>query len=203
MKMKLAGVVLALGAALTITSIADVSVNFSINSSFRVYTDVTLTTQAPVDTWLAQLIWSSDGTANDLDPSNPLNPTGEEISLVILQPDQAAGYIFSTDYSQETNPQTGLPWPGSTTQTYTDLYYGSTLAGGYVYARFFYSTTPEIGDVYVELTPSAQLAAAPTANAYVLGQNVYFDTEIVPEPTTMALFGLGIVTLALRRKLRA
>lgn len=153
-----------------------------------VYTDSLLTTRATVNTWTAQLIWSNDSTADMFtDTMNPLTSLGAgETQLALLTPSYSNGRITGTDYLDS-------GFPESTTQTYSQT-------GGYVYARLFNSLTPGEGSYYYQTPVSGPMAAAPTINTLFYGK-VYFDTQIVPEPSTYALVALGVGIIVLRRRM--
>jgi hypothetical protein len=172
----------------------DISIDFRNNPSpttQSIFTDATLVTRAPIGTWCVQLIWSSDNTADMFtDVLNPLTSLASgEVQLARLFPDASAGRILSTDYTDQ-----GFA-TASTTQTYAQN-------GGYVYARFFNSTTPTVGSSYYELPISGLMAASPSVNQ-VYYSNSYFDTPIVavPEPGTYGLLIVGIGLIALRKRL--
>lgn len=173
------------------SSVADISVTFRNDSGQSVFTDSSLTTAAPIGTWAAQLIWSSDSTADMFtNPDSPLTSLAPgEVQLALLFPDASAGRILSSDYTDA-----GFA-TASTTQTYAQN-------GGYVYARLFDSTTPGVGDYYVQLPISGLMAGPPSVNQYTYS-NTYFNTPIVavPEPSTYALVALGLGIIALRRRL--
>jgi hypothetical protein len=84
----------------------------------------------------------------------------------------------------------------STTHTFTGAY-----AGGYVYARFFQTLTPVGGDYYNTSALSGALADYPSLNTYNVA-GITMDQTIVPEPGTLALLGLGLAAVALRRRMR-
>jgi hypothetical protein len=92
---------------------------------------------------------------------------------------------------------------------------GARPAGGFVYGRIFQDSTPNVNDwVYVgpviaaaNLNPSAEPPPAP--QEYILNRDTtgFGDAidgangmQVVPEPTTMALLGVGLAVLGLRKR---
>ena len=157
------------------------------------------TTPLPVGS-IAQLIWTSDSTisAAATNGANVLVPTGGEILLSqIALTDEGAIYEGAATYNEEDY------WIGDT----------NYFANGYVYTRVFaYLASSGVptndtwygeGPVTTDGPISSQHASSPPAptptditgaNSFTLNQQV-----VIPEPTTMAIMGIGLLTLASRR----
>jgi len=144
----------------------------------------------------AQLIWSVDNIADALDPFNVAGSyvSGDDILLRSFSVSNLYG-----DYGA------GAP------TIYSDVGYGVTLAGGYVYARIFDGSTPNVGEYYHASSPLLATAYNPGAPVLqTLDQNAdpsfpafganELNTLIVPEPSVLAFLGLGGLALAARRR---
>lgn len=163
----------------------------------------------PVDTWLVQLIWSGDGTLGAIDPGNPLAVSGNDIVLRTFTPHQSAGRLRANDYA---SPYASPPATAFVIQQYLESDYTmpasyTTFVGGSVFARVFESKTPTVNEYYHEYTftgtisaPNIDTGADTTFTATM--PNSYMDTQIVPEPSTYALFGMGLMLVGLVRKFR-
>jgi len=94
---------------------------------------------------------------------------------------------------------------------------GTTIDAGYLYAYVYQDTTPGVGDKFIAstvLTPPGSGWGDPTATPPGTNPSIelapgaqartdtspYSVVSAVPEPGTMALFGLGMITLAARRR---
>ncbi len=194
---------------------ADFSINFRTTpAASKVYNTSSFTVGNEATGWLLQLIWSPDNTPTPLNPSDPLSLGSGEIELIRLSPVTTAGQIKSADYNSAPLPalaQPGFTWlADSTTQTYSENNYGLAANGfmnGYVLARIFSDTAPAAGETYHQFAlsgsvPDSSSGPTPTVT-YSITTSTYFDTTIVPEPSTYALFGMGIVIVGLVRKFRA
>ena len=143
--------------------------------------------------FLAQLIWSPDNVASPLDIANPLVPTEGE-TVLLSENLFIDGAVFDP---------TG------------NRIFDDSIAGGFVYTRIFDSAAPAIGDFYGENAPTGNTATAHpnspglaiettepatvTGNAALVGP-IAVTTEIIPEPGTLALLGLGALTALWRRR---
>ncbi len=102
------------------------------------------------------------------------------------------------------------------TGTLTDaMVGGNTISDGYVYGYVYETGAPSAGDAYLMTQIYGPSTTGPWGNAGaalppppneidfapsqggVMGDSVNF---VVPEPGTMALFGLGLLTIAARRR---
>ena len=184
---------LAMGSSSALANVS-LSIDFRNVTGNSVFSDAAETIRAPVGTWCAQLIWSSDAIADPFtDPTHPLTSLAVgEVQLALLTPSASAGRILSSDYTAA-----GFG-TASTTQPY------STASDGYVYARLFNSVTPTVGSMYTQVAISGGMAEAPTVNTYQYS-NSYFNTSIVavPEPGTFGLALIGLGLIALRRRLHS
>ncbi len=159
------------------------------------------TTPVPAGS-LVQLIWTSD---------NAYHPAVEG------QLD-AAGYLTSGDYIfyQGSCPANG-GWLGDLdgTAIYDETDTGGTyIPSGYVYARVFntLTTSPTAGTWFVQSSlvpvvneqtntpadPLDRVDIAPTAGSGTMNQQV----SAVPEPASVAMFGLGAVAVLFWRRRR-
>jgi hypothetical protein len=144
------------------------------------------TGRLPVGT-IVQLLWNSTSVIPDLDPFNPLVPT-------------AGSILLNTTFS--------------TAGRISDLYTSSDagLVGGYVYARVFNAADPMlvgIGTAYLERFASGTgplVLATPDPTTTLQfditpgGSNIWLDQTVIPEPSVMALMGLGGLLMAIRRR---
>ncbi len=152
---------------------------------------------------LVQLIWSGDTVA---DTANNIGnyTTGDDVWLMnlTLTEDGIVGGDFD-EYGW-------FPVGANPTPNYNN----ASDPGGYVYARIFEDTTPDPLDWYyagalvaVEVldpvgpppdNPQLYQMNRDTVNGdYVDGT---YGGQVVPEPTTWALFALGAVVVGLRRR---
>lgn len=161
---------------------------------------------------LAQLIWSSDNVidAVDIGDANYVSGNDTLLTSVVITEDGVAGNF--DEYSVQTYN------PG-----FDDG--GVQPNGGFIYARLFQDNSVGVGDWYYngsilaasDLNPAA--VPAPTAQPYDMTQpgeyshlgadmnaiDGAFSFQVVPEPGTMGLLALGLVTLggAARRRRKA
>lgn len=148
----------------------------------------------------AQLIWTPTASIDIVDPSNGANGyvSGDDIFLDSFTFTTGGG--ANTTYGDFSN--------GS--EIYTDAAYAgvlgtNVLANGFVYYRVFTDNSPDGGEFYYD-------SATLDANAYTGVESPQsldqentsagneLDTQIVPEPTTLAFMGIGSILVALRRR---
>ena len=149
---------------------------------------------------IAQLIWSQDATMSPYNPTDALVVNSNEVLLAQIA--TAAG---------DDNPiQIGAAQYDEETYGISDTNY---FANGYVYVRVFdylqANGTPTNDTWFIEATVTgpvySQHASSPPASTSVditggFGNSVSLnDQVVVPEPTTMAIMGIGLLTLVSRR----
>lgn len=146
----------------------------------------------PVGSWI-QLIWTDAAT-------EPVTAIGNSLLL--------PGEVLLATHSYQGTPTfVG----GLNQQQYNSGTYGmndATFHAGHVLVRG-YDANPSAGDHYLQGGWVATLNADPgfpndynDAQLIPGGNPIPVDMTIVPEPCAMALFGLGALTLVVRRKLR-
>ena len=150
------------------------------------------TTPLPIGS-IAQLIWSPDPTISEFSPTDALIPDSSEVLLLqIATTDPGAIYYGVTSFIES---DYGL----------SDTNY---FADGYVYMRVFdyllTNGTPTPGTQYGEgpnptvtgSVPSQHTAIPPLPTTVDITDGNYF---IIPEPASMAIMGVGLLTLTARR----
>ena len=167
--------------------------------------------------------WGVDGTIYRSDGVTPL-PTGSILQLIwsvdalISTPPAGSNYLIPTDgevlLKQITLASDGSFYDGST--TYDELDYDKAdtnyFVGGYVYTRVFdqlgsgtptndtwfgdgpASLTLVSGSQHVTPKPLPVYTDITGGESFTLNQQV-----VIPEPTTMAIMGIGLLTLVSRR----
>ena len=182
--------------------------------------------QSTAGTWLAagayvQLIWSADavysgfgGGGSGIDQTSAsassgtyLSQYGDYVLWAGVTPDLGGWYTAITDLdgnNQYANSDVG----------------GANINSGYVFAYVYIDGTPAQGEIFARSTmigdgtpsglsdisvlPPDELDVAPSATLVLdTGPSGGFTVQPdIPEPGTLALFGLGLLTLAVRRKRR-
>ncbi|WFB34323.1 PEP-CTERM sorting domain-containing protein [Kiritimatiellota bacterium B12222] len=152
------------------------------------------TTPAPSN-YFAQLIWTPSETTSDLNPDNPLLPTGSEVVL----------------YSQELN---GFSLDGFILGPASNINIDDSFAGGYLYTRVFETNSPAIGDLYgqssnfggnannaVDGSLTVTTANPTTGNTFnPVGIIVNQQIIAIPEPSTIVMLFMAFVGLVAYRK---
>ena len=152
---------------------------------------------------IAQLIWSVDAVADVADYSTANYVTGDDVWLATFTiTEDGVGGGFDS-------------WAMFAPQTFDDG--GAQVAGGYIYARIFQDDSVDLNDWYYDgavvaasdLDPVGPPADTPQSydmnrGAHAFGTDEIDDStwggQVVPEPTTWALFALGAVVVGLRRR---
>ena len=204
-RMLLAGVA---SLALTVVSSqANLSVAWSANHGF--YLDVgdgpLLGSAGSGQATLAQLIWSPDNIpdpATDDAANHYLSSSGNDVWLV--------------DFTVKEGDTARSEW-GDWGLNDSPLATSTTLSDGYIYGRIFQDGTPDVGDWYYlgpvvaneNVDPNG--VPPPTPQTYDMNRdseqgygdavmNGPYSYQVVPEPGTFALFGIGALLIGLRRR---
>ena len=149
---------------------------------------------------LTQLIWSPDATIGVADAGTAGYVTGNDVLLdsYILTEDSTPGNFDDYAYWSAHN--------------YNDS--GTNPDGGYIYGRIFQDNSVEKDDWYYDGVIVAATDWDPLkepldpAQGYEFSRSMTghenidgtFGGQVVPEPTTWALFALGAVVVGLRRR---
>ena len=140
----------------------------------------------PVDGALYQLIWS------------PVEPVTADISDLAGHPGEVILFAGPTTTYGYANPSPLVE------------VFDAAANDGWVFMRIFESIAPVEGDLYYQSAPTAP--RLPDYDPLVVTSS--FDhqatpggaqmsaNEIIPEPATLALWGLGLLTIVVRRKIR-
>jgi hypothetical protein len=192
---------------------ADLTGNIFVNwtSDGFIYEFGGLPTSTFVGTVLAQLLWSANDPVASGYMANYAGPGGTDISgnEVVLAEVTADFGNFPASPLGDAGPP-AVPGPefgdgdvGSVDihngYLYSRIFDGDTVANSMYYYQHTDIKTPMLTEYDDQLPGSVIDLQASELNAN-FGHEV--DTAIVPEPGTMALFGLGLVTLALRQRRR-
>lgn len=146
---------------------------------------------------LIQLIWS---------PDNAVSPLAALLPNML---DSSEKLLYSTF-----GPEVG-GWGGGVTDLdganiYLDSGFGTNLANGYIYARIFDVAAPWSGDHYFDsgladalewtnVPPGTTSLDVAPGGATDPGWAVNQTIAAIPEPMSMALFGVGLVSIAILR----
>ncbi len=158
-----------------------------------------------VDGSVIQLIWSSDNIMDAV--ASDGSATGNDVILLSAGTVStfSAGWISGHDDdafygSDETVPAGAYDASAVGTK--------ATLASGWVYVRVFDAQPGSIGigtwyyqgGLIGSLTDSPGDPSGYNSTDATGGSNTAMNMQVVPEPATMALFGLGMAVLGLRRR---
>jgi hypothetical protein len=173
---------------------------------------------------LTQVIWSGDDV---IDPLNmgTATPTGDDV--VLMSEDNAGDPLTSSFYLGAFGQISAADGAGIRFSENNNPMDQATFLAGNIYLRVFDVANPTLNDHYVSgsqlgvsqiwggltgdtggvVAPGDEeqidISRSPDAVDGEFGAKyVALDMTIVPEPTTFALFGLGLATLAARRKFR-
>lgn len=206
--MKRTLLIVAVAAGLCLNAQANVYVAWQAGAGFYYASDpgVGILGSGTGNSCLYQLIWSSDAAADPADYSTTHYVTGNDVWLNDFTVTEDGIDNDGTEFDS-------YAWfLASEAGTYDDG--GVNSNGGYIYARVFQDTTVDPNDWYYvgaveaadNLDPNA--AQPPSPQTYDINRDLLngdpiddaiYGAQVVPEPGTMALFALGLLTLAGRR----
>jgi hypothetical protein len=140
---------------------------------------------------IAQLIFSTDSTADAADPNNAAGDyvSGNDTMLQEITITNTGGLYEDYAYFGAQN-------------------YDNTFQSGYVFARIFQDDTPAGGEWVFDTTPIVTQDLTPPASAQLIEMNTdtingdpmqYQMSGVIPEPTSLALCGIGLLTLIVRK----
>ncbi len=145
-----------------------------------------------------QLIWTPTAVIDPINTSDPTTPQGDDILLSVFSiVSPPGGYITA---GATTVQNEDAPWNGV----------DDGFVGGFAYTRVFNTAAPGAGTWYGEGGMSAALndqdpVSTPNTSD-ISSTGLYTLTSqipgVIPEPTTWAFMGIGLLTIAIRRKMR-
>ena len=179
---------------------ADVFFTWTASSGFYLGAQGIIGPDGSGDSTIAQLIWSATDSRDDAGIGGIALGDDQVVAQITVTEDGIVNGFFD-DYAYF-----GL-------QTYED---GGALANnGFVYARIFQDDVIDAGDWYfasmtiaasdLDSTPGQDNPQTLEMNLDLtfgdsIDQSAGYSMQAVPEPGTLALFALGLTTLAVRRR---
>ncbi len=152
------------------------------------------------DGGLVQLIWSSDDIIDPVDIDGSTTGNDQVLDSGVFSSPNAGSQGFFLGHAADSYLFTDLIGVAD----------NAALVAGSVYMRVFsvgslaigVGTDYLTGGFVADLNDSPANADAYAKTDYTGGAPAALDMTIVPEPTTFALFGLGLATLVARRRRR-
>lgn len=187
----------------SLSAMAGVSINWTVGYGMYPYgaPDVTSVTPgtgvAAVNAVLWQLVWcGANGVIDIVDPSNSGSgyvSVDDQVLTFRVTPAGGDGVVFDEWLYASIG---GSPTP----------YWNSTFTAGNYYARVFQDDTPGVGDWYYDSATITATDLAQVAPPQALEINTSpgsggnaLNIQAVPEPMTIALFGLGFLSVIIRK----
>jgi hypothetical protein len=134
---------------------------------------------------LAQLIWTPFNATSAIDIINPAIPTGNDYVLASTAT-LGSGFVSGGTFTLTAPP------PEHTVP-------GTLLSDGWAYIRVFNQAAPDLTGYYGDTTPVAinNWVAPQPPQSYFAAAPIM---QAIPEPSVMALMGLGGLLVAIRRR---
>lgn len=146
--------------------------------------------------WAAQIEWHNQGPQMVTGISKPTGGTVEIADNYLIELRNAAGDALIDSY-------TGAGWAGGGVLLQNFANVNPEPWSGTVYAKVYdASTAGAAGNSYQWGSKTFAGLDAATGGTYDLGDVNPGDWVAVPEPASMALFGLGLLTVAARRRMK-